>query len=77
MGSVEILDFNDALIFNVGCSDRYKCIMHTVLIVLVAYDIIENIIEWKIKNDLVNKTRHSRLKFGYKFGSFIYQCHKY
>jgi len=62
MGSVEILDFNDALMSYVGCSDRYKCTMHTVLIVIVVYDIIEYIIEWKINRDWINNMRHSILK---------------
>ncbi len=62
MGSVEILDFNDALMSYVGCSDRYKYIMHTALVVIVVYDIIEYIIEWKINGDWINNMRHSILK---------------
>ena len=62
MGSVEILDFSDALMSYVGCSDWYKCIMHTVLIVIVVYGIIEYIIEWKINRDWINNMRHSILK---------------
>ncbi len=62
MRSVEVLDFDDAFMFDVGCSDQYRCSMHTVLIVIVVYNITEYIIEWKIKRDWTNKMRHSILK---------------
>jgi hypothetical protein len=46
----------------VGFSDWYQCTMHTVQLVIVVYDIIEYIIEWKINGDWINNMRHSILK---------------